>query len=198
MRSRILILPALIAVLVAWSMAGSVLAADKLPSKSAKACLKCHKYDKETGIFAGRIVNISNKAKTIQIRVGTGTEVLYFDDGTGVENVSAVKKIKKNQATKIAYYVKKGKNFAKKVVVKKGLDVPKEKLASVQEVAKLVALGPEKGNYILVDSRPPGRYNEGHIPTAKVIPFFAFDKMKDKVLPKNKETLQIYYCGGFA
>jgi hypothetical protein len=198
MRSRIPILLALTMAFLAWSLAGSAFAGDKLPSKAAESCLKCHKYDKEPGLFAGRIVSVSKKAKTIQIRVGEDTEVLYFDDGTKVENASSVKKIKNNQATKIEYYVKDGKNFAKKVVVKKGLDVPKEKLASVEEVAKLVAQGPEKGKYVLIDSRPPGLYNEGHVPTAKVMPFFAFEKMNAKVLPKNKDILQIYYCSGFA
>jgi rhodanese-related sulfurtransferase len=60
-----------------------------------------------------------------------------------------------------------------------------------------VALGPEKGKYVLIDSRPPVRFDEGHIPSAKKMPFFAFDKLAEKVLPKDKEILQIYYCGGF-
>jgi len=197
MTSRTFIVSALTAALLSWLVPGTVPADEKLPAKSAKACLKCHKYDKMPGVFAGLLVGVSKKAKTIQLRVGKDMEVVYYGDATDLQNASTMKKIKKNQATKIVYYRKGGKNFAKTVVVKKGLDVPKDKLASVEEVADLVAQGPEKGKYVLIDSRPFARFNEGHIPTAKAIPFFAFDKLKGKVLPKDKSIRQIYYCGGF-
>ena len=59
---------------------------------------------------------------------------------------------------------------------------------------KLVAQGPEKGKYLLIDARPAPRFMEGAIPTAINIPFVAFDKMVDR-LPKDKSTLIIYYCG---
>ena len=131
------------------------------------------------------------------MNVGKESEVIYFDDATALRNAPSMKKIKKNASIKIVYYRKDGKNFAKEVEVKKGLKVPKEKLATVEEVAKLVALGPEKGKYVLIDSRPPVNFNEGHIPTAKSMLFFKFDMLKDKVLPKDKEILQIHYCGGF-
>jgi hypothetical protein len=186
-----------VSVVAAWALQGSAAEPVKLPSKSAKSCLKCHKYDKMPNLFAGRMVDVSRKAKTAQVRVGKGTEIVYFDDSTVVKNASTMKKIKPNQAVRITYYKKDGKNFAKEVEVKKGLEVPKEKLASVEEVAKLVALGPEKGKYVLIDSRPMNRYDEGHIPTAENMLFFAFDKVKDKILPKDKEIIQIYYCGGF-
>ena len=38
-------------------------------------------------------------------------------------------------------------------------------------------------------------FMEGALPTAINIPFPAFDKMVDK-LPKDKNTLIVYYCGG--
>ena len=56
-------------------------------------------------------------------------------------------------------------------------------------------MGPEKGKYTLVDSRPALRVQEGAIPTAINIPFPAFDKMTDK-LPKDKAALLIFYCNG--
>ena len=68
---------------------------------------------------------------------------------------------------------------------------------STEEVEKLVAKGPKEGNYILLDSRPPNMYNDGHIPTAVSMPFGAFDKLADKLL-KDKETTQIYYCAGLS
>jgi hypothetical protein len=198
MSYRLFALLMVMAVISAWSLSASVVAEQNLPSKAAKACLKCHKFDKQPATIGGRVAGISKKAKTIQVRVNGGLETVYFDDQTDVQNVSAVKNVKNNQSVRIVYYKKDGKNFAKLVEVKKGLDVPKDKLANAEDVAKLVAQGPEKGKYVLIDSRPPEHYNRGHIPTAKAMPFFAFDKLKDKILPKDKEILQVYYCSGFS
>lgn len=182
----------------AWSPIGSALADDKLPSKSDPSCLKCHDYDKRPNIFAGKFVDVSSKARTIQLEIGKDMEVIYFDDATVVKNAPKLKEIPKKESVRITYYKKNGKNFAKQVEVKKGLEVPKEQLASAEDVAKLVAQGPEKGKYVLVDSRPGNMYNEGHIPTAVSMPFFAFDKLAEKLLPKDKEVLQVYYCAGFS
>ena len=199
MKRRIFAALVVTAVFLSWSLMGSAVGADdELPSKSDKSCLKCHKYDQVSNLFAGKLVDVSRKAKTIQLKIGKDMEVIYFDDATQLKNAPTMKKIPKNESLRVVYYKKNGKNFAKQVEVKKGLKVPEEKLASVEEVVKLVAQGPEKGKYVLIDSRPMGGYNSGHIPTAKAMPFFAFDKLKDKLLPKDKETLQVYYCAGFS
>jgi hypothetical protein len=178
-----------------------VLAAEseQLPSKSDQSCLKCHEdYAKRAGLLAGKLVEASNKAKTIQLQIGPETEIIYFDDSTVLKNAPSMPEIPKTESVRVTYIKKDGKIFAKEVEVKKGLEVPKEKLISAQEVAKLVALGPEKGKYVLLDSRPTDMFNEGHIPTAESMPFFAFDKLQEKLLPRDKEILQIYYCAGFS
>ncbi len=52
-------------------------------------------------------------------------------------------------------------------------------------------------NVMIIDSRPyQPKYAEGHIPNAVSIPDSKFDEMKDQ-LPKEKNTLLIFYCGGF-
>lgn len=201
MRERLLpaLIPALIvAVVAAWYPAGPAAAEDKLPSKADASCLKCHKFDQEANVFAGKLVDVSSKAKAIQLKINKDMEVVYFDDATKVENAESLKKIPKQEAVRVVYYKKDGKPFAKLIEVKKGIDVPKEQLIDADEMAKLVAMGPKKGKYVLVDSRPGTMYNEGHIPTAVSMPFFAFDKMAEKVLPKDKEITQIYYCAGMS
>ena len=56
----------------------------------------------------------------------------------------------------------------------------------------------EKGNYMLVDSRPTRTVNkEGMIPTAVHISDSEFDKHTDK-LPADKATELVFYCGGLA
>ena len=62
-------------------------------------------------------------------------------------------------------------------------------------MAKLVAEGPAKTPYTLIDSRPLVRFQEGAIPTAIHLPFIGFDKFVDR-LPKDKNQLVVFYCGG--
>jgi len=172
-------------------------AEDKLPSKSDQSCLKCHDYDKQANVLAGKLKDGSVKANAIQIQIDKGMDVVLFDDSTVLKNAPSMPEIPKGESIKITYYKKDGKTFAKEVEVKKGLEVPKDQLMSTKEIEKLVAKGPKGGNYILLDSRPPNLFNEGHIPTAVSMPFAAFDNLVDKLL-KDKNVLQIYYCAGFS
>lgn len=180
-----------------WPMGSSASANDKIPTKSDQSCLKCHEYDKQANLFAGKFKGASVKANCLQIQIDKGLEVITFDDETVVKNASSVPEIPKEESVRVLLGKKDGKTYAKEVEVKKGLAVPAEQLMTTEQVAELVAKGPEKGKYILLDSRPMERYNEGHIPTAVGMPFFAFDKLAEKLL-RDKDTLQIYYCSGYS
>jgi rhodanese-related sulfurtransferase len=62
----------------------------------------------------------------------------------------------------------------------------------VSDYAKL----PKPKGVMIIDSRPKKRkYDPGHIPGAVSIPDSSFDKMTD-MLPQDKNTLLIFYCGG--
>jgi 3-mercaptopyruvate sulfurtransferase SseA len=55
---------------------------------------------------------------------------------------------------------------------------------------------PKTDNVMIIDSRPyKPKYVKGHIPTAVSIPHSKFDQSKGK-LPKDKNALLIFYCGG--
>jgi hypothetical protein len=55
---------------------------------------------------------------------------------------------------------------------------------------------PKPADVLIVDSRPTrGKFNKGYIPTAINIPDSKFAEMTDK-LPKDKNTLLIFYCQG--
>ena len=103
--------------------------------------------------------------------------------------------LKRGKEIHIAYTEKDGVKFATLVSAKTAIKVAPEKQMTTVDVEKLVAMGPEKGKYLLVDARPAPRFMEGSIPTAVNIPFAAFDKMTEK-LPKDKNALIIYYCAG--
>ena len=50
---------------------------------------------------------------------------------------------------------------------------------------------------MIIDSRPKQpRYDVGHIPTAVSLPDSQFDRMAAEVLPTDKNTKLIFYCGG--
>jgi len=55
---------------------------------------------------------------------------------------------------------------------------------------------PPKKNMLIVDSRPARKYNKGHIVPAINISNSQFEKMTH-LLPQDKTSLLIFYCGGF-
>ena len=61
---------------------------------------------------------------------------------------------------------------------------------------KQYAVVPQPEGVMIIDSRPnKPKYVNGYIPTAVNIPDSQFDKRKGE-LPKDKNTLLIFYCGG--
>jgi rhodanese-related sulfurtransferase len=69
------------------------------------------------------------------------------------------------------------------------------KLVDIEFVKQNVDIPPKKG-VMLIDSRPAARqYDPGHIPGAVSIPDSKFDQMTG-ILPQDKSTLLIFYCGG--
>lgn len=65
-------------------------------------------------------------------------------------------------------------------------------VAFVQQYAKV----PMAADVMIIDARPKrAKYDKGHIPMAVSIPDSQFAKMTNQ-LPKNKNALLIFYCGG--
>lgn len=156
-------------------------------------CKQCHQPEKN--VLRGTLGNVSMKAETIQVQVGPAVWLVKFDDETKVVGADAINKIKKDHEISVTYVEKDGRLYAVKVGVKPPAKLPEEKKIKIEELSKLVAIGPEKGNFVLIDSRPAPRYHEGHIPGAISIYDAEFDKNIDK-LPKEKDKLIIFYCGG--
>ncbi len=166
----------------------------------AKICMNCHQA--QEGSLRGNFENVAFKSQSIQLKIDDSTEILKFDEKTikvvtadKTEEAEALSNIKKGHEIRIAYTEKNGIKTASLVSIKPPIKVAPEKRVYIEEVEKLVSMGPEKGKYTLVDSRPVPRVQEGSIPTAINIPYPAFDKMTDK-LPKDKNALLIFYCGG--
>jgi len=62
--------------------------------------------------------------------------------------------------------------------------------------AEYVKKALDKGNAVVIDARPPRKFNKGHVPGAVNIPTTRFDTSQD-LLPENKGAELIFYCGGY-
>ena len=170
----------------------------------AKICTLCHKA--EPNAVRGYFDIVSFKAKTIQVKIDDSVELFVFDEDeikvvndagkTGDGELLKDNLIKRGHEIKVEYVEKNGVKSAVKLIEKPPVTISAEMLMKVSDIEKLVSLGPEKGKYFLFDSRPLPRFQEGSIPTAVNLPYPAFDKLADKLLPKDKDALTIFYCSG--
>jgi hypothetical protein len=157
-----------------------------------KPCVNCHKAQKD--VLRGKFHSASQKAQTLQMQVGRHVWLVRFDQATQVVGAPEVKKIPRKKEIAVHYQMRQGEVYAKRIILKPPAKVPEEKLIKTDAVLRLVQ--GKGGEYVLLDARPPRRYHEGHIPTAKSMPLAAFQKLKDKLLPRDKNTLVVFYCGG--
>jgi hypothetical protein len=168
---------------------------------TAKLCINCH--TPQAGTLRGNFDSVAYKTKSVQIKIDEATEILRFDDQLKAMNMQApadfpdqpLRALPKGKEVRIEFTEKDGKKFATLISAKTPIKVAPEKQVKTEDVEKLIAQGPAKGKYMLVDARPAPRFQEGSIPTAVNIPFAAFDKMVDK-LPQEKDKLIVYFCGG--
>lgn len=180
-----------------------LMAADPAPQKSAaaKICTTCHTTAPDN--LRGHFDNLALKNNSFQLRIDERTEVLRYDKATvkvitpepAANTEAALKSIAKGHEVRVQYTEKDGVKTAVVVAVKPPVKLAANETITLDEVQKLVAMGPEKGKYFLFDSRPAPRFMEGAIPTAINLPFPAFDKQVDK-LPADKAALVIFYCSG--
>ncbi len=167
------------------------LAAEK--PRIAPVCKQCHVADDK--VLRGNFMSASQKAETIQIQIGTATWLVKYDDDTKLIGVEKINKIPKEREIGIEIEDRNGQLYAKAISVKPPATVPAEKLIGLDELSRLIEDETKKGTFVLIDSRPSPRYREGHIPGAISIYDAEFDKNIEK-LPKNKDVLLIFYCGG--
>ena len=147
---------------------------------------------KSKQLYKGKIVGLSNKAKQISIKIGKDDKqkqimVSFSDDTVGIEHAV------KGHGVIIHYEMRDGKPFATLIKAKLA-KLPKGVTEiSVAEIDQLITA--EK-DFVLVDSRPSQRYSEGHLPTAISIPVCSMKELID-LLPKKKDKLLVFYCGGY-
>lgn len=172
---------------------GAVMAENAKP-KVLKPCMQCHADTPENGI-RGRLGSVSMKAETIKVDTGGASWLVNFDEDTDLSGAEAMNKIGAGKEVLVTYYDEDGYLYAESVDVKTPAKLDPAMLITVDELAPLIEKGSEKGKFTIVDARPGKLFIEGHIPGAISIYDAQFDKNLDK-LPKDKDNLLVFYCGG--
>lgn len=163
-------------------------------------CQKCHTAQPDA--VRGNLGKVSPEFNTLQVSVGKLIWIVKYNDKTSVidgDQTSGSEKLKelpKGKEILVSYSGGEAKPLATDIKVKQPYKVPDEQKITNDEVVNLVAMGPEKGRYTLVDARPTGAYLGGHIPTAISLPFDSFEDNCTTVLPQDKDRLLVFYCGG--
>jgi rhodanese-related sulfurtransferase len=197
-----------LAALLAIGATPAALAQAPAPAPAGKPaipalCTNCHKAG--PGENFGLFENVAFKSQSIQLKIDAATEIVRFDeksiqviDSGDAKKPEALRDIRKGHEAKIEYVEKDGVKTATRIWFKGPIKIAPEKLVKYDEVAALVGKGPEAGNYMLVDSRPLPRVQEGTIPTSVNMPFTTkgFDDLAAKMLPADKATRVIFFCQG--
>lgn len=150
----------------------------------------------------GKVKTVVGKSNTLSIDVANqGVMVFKFNSDTVYKNAASFKDLQAGEALVVEFKVIGSENVAT-LLSKVVAELPAgTTLIKTDELQALVQAGPEAGKYVLVDSRPAGRYHQAHIPTSVSLPFDVMDKLDKEgktspVLPGDKDTLLVFYCGG--
>lgn len=166
----------------------------------AGVCTKCHTAQPDA--IRGKLGAVSTEFNTMQVSVGKLVWIVNYDTKTTVvkgdktAGSDSIVKLPKNKEILVSFSGDEAKPLATEVTVKQPYKVPEEQKISNAEVVKLVAQGPEKGQYSLIDARPKGAFIAGHIPSAVSLPFDTFEETCSTVLPADRDKLLVFYCGG--
>jgi rhodanese-related sulfurtransferase len=176
---------------------GPVLAQTPKASQPA-VCNNCHQP--APGLVAGYFENVAFKSQAIQLGIDANKEIVRFDpkalkvyDAGVAKTPEHLREVRKGHETRIAYVEKDGQKWATEVRFKGPVKVAKEDLVDYAFVRKLV--DQDTGNFVLIDSRPLPRFQQGTIPGAINVPYPSWDKVVNR-LPADKNTLIVFFCQG--
>lgn len=166
----------------------------------AGVCMKCHTAQPDA--IRGNLGKVSPEFNTLQVSVGSLVWIVKYNDKTSVidgdktSGADSIKGLPKSKEILVNFSGDESKPLATTLTVKQPFKVSEEQKISNDEVAKLVAMGPDHGKYTLIDARPAGAFIAGHIPTAVSLPFDTFQDNCATILPQDKDSLLVFYCGG--
>ncbi len=145
----------------------------------------------------GSVKSVTNTARSVALEVANkGVLVFKFDAATQFKNASSANDIVADEVLTVDYSRVGAENLAKTITkVIAPLPVGVTRIAAV-ELMQLVKKGGE--SFVLIDSRPAGRYVQGHLPGAVSVPFNELEKEGEKLLPADRTKTLVFYCGGLS
>jgi rhodanese-related sulfurtransferase len=145
----------------------------------------------------GSVKSVTNTARSVALEVANkGVLVFKFDAATQFKNASSANDIVADEVLTVDFSQVGAENLAKaitKVIAPLPSGVTRIAAAELLQLAKR---GGEK--FLLIDSRPTGRYIQGHLPGAVSIPFNELEKEGEKLLPADRAKTLVFYCGGLS
>jgi len=145
----------------------------------------------------GSVKSVTNTAKSIAVEVANkGVIVFKYDGSTQFKNASSANDIIADEVVTVDFSQVGPENVAKaitKVIAPLPTGVMRIAAAELQQLLK-------KGgeSFVLIDSRPAGRYIQGHLPGAVSMPLNELEKEGAKLLPTDQAKTLIFYCGGLS
>lgn len=166
----------------------------------AQVCTGCHLG--EPGSVRGTFDAVAFSSMSIQVRVDDAVEVFRFDpralevmQGTHAGRPDLLRSVRKANELRVSFVERDGVKYATRVSLMPPVNVPADQVIGTPALERLVAAGPVKGRYTLIDSRPASRFQEGYIPTARSLPFPSLERLA-ATLPRDRRRLLVFYGTG--
>jgi rhodanese-related sulfurtransferase len=142
--------------------------------------------------YKGKVAGLSKRAQTILLTVGSGanaqTVQVKFDDATkGVDGIA------EGHFVTIDYESRGEEAYA--TSVQQNTATLPEGVTEI-DTDELLRLIRERASFVLVDPRPMDRYKQSHLPGAVSISIDLSEQQQNELLPKDKNTLLVFYDGG--
>lgn len=143
----------------------------------------------------GQVTGVAKTISTITVEHGGKKLNIKYDEKTVFQQIDPEKiRELQGQEVEVKYVEVDGKYIAKLIKLAIAELPPGVSEISTKELAEIIKKSP--GNYVLIDSRPAGRYNSSFIPTAISIPVTEMESKGEQTLNFPKDKLLIFYCGG--
>lgn len=147
--------------------------------------------------LTGSVKSVTHTARSIAVEVaGKGVVVFKFDGATQFKNATSANDIIADEVVTVDFTRVGAESLAKAVTKLIAPPPPGVTRVAAAELQKLLKTGGE--SFALIDSRPAGRYAQGHLPGALSIPLNELEKEGEKLLPTDRAKTLVFYCGGLS
>ncbi|MHB8122306.1 MAG: rhodanese-like domain-containing protein [Desulfuromonadaceae bacterium] len=201
MKIRTRIAASFVTLLAVTMMAGCETGPEVKSQASLPQTVPAAVQKKDVNKVKGKVKTVVGKSNTLSVEVAEKVMVFKFNSDTVYKNAASYKDIHPGEVLIVEFKVVGAENVAT-LLSKVVAELPAgTTLIKTEELNALVQKGAEAGKYVMIDSRPAGRYHQAHIPTSVSLPFDAMNKLDKEgkvspLLPQDKDTLLVFYCGG--